>query len=444
VRSKVTRWGALLLVVGASLGFIAPAQATPANPNDPAFALQWNLKMIGAPSAWQKAAGAGTTIAIVDSGVDLRHDDLKSKVLGHVDCIGHPCAEGDTAGQDDNGHGTHVAGIAAASTDNGVGVAGTAPDASILAVKVLDSTGSGSAEDVANGIKYAADHGAVAINLSLGNVAQSLLGTPFQDALTYAFNKGAIPVIAAGNNFVLPSGSAQNAIVVGALNNAGFKASYSNIGNSQWVIAAPGGEPNDTTTTCSTAPIGVLSTYFKNGYACLAGTSMAAPHVAGAVAVLRSTGLSPQQTIDALLRTARPLPTTSIDGAGALDLAAAVGQPATPPPGTTPPDQTPSTGATASASSGGALGGTASDSSAPSGDGGGSTPTSPPGVISLPNQQAAGPTGRVTARTPGTSNDLSSGVVTVAVVMAAGVSAVTGWMFFRGKSWARRTPKLDR
>jgi hypothetical protein len=65
-------------------------------------------------------------------------------------------------------------------------------------------------------------------------------------------------------------------------------------------------------------------------------------------------------------------------------------------------------------------------------------------VISLPNQQAAGPTGRVTARTPGTSNDLSSGVVTVAVVMAAGVSAVTGWMFFRGKSWARRTPKLDR
>ena len=219
---------------------------------------------------------------------------------------------------------------------------------------------------------------------------------------TYAFNKGAIPVIAAGNNFVLPSGSAQNAIVVGALNNSGLKASYSNIGSSQWVIDAPGGEPNDTdgkNGTCATAPMGVLSTYFKNSYACLAGTSMAAPHVSGAVAVLRSAGLTPQQTVDKLLSSARPLPTTSVDGAGALDLAAAVGQPATPPPSTTtPPEQTPPTGATASASNSGAPSGGASNSSTPSGDAGGSTPISPPGVISLPNQQAAAPTGRVTAR----------------------------------------------
>ena len=431
-------------MLGASMAFGAPARATPANPSDPAFPLQWNLRMIGAPAAWQVATGAGSTIAIVDTGIDLHHEDLQNKIIGHVNCIGAggdatKCKDG---GQDDNGHGTHVAGIAAAATDNQTGVAGTAPDASILAVKVLDSTGSGSADDVAAGIRYAADHGAVAINLSLGNVTQSLLGTPFQDALTYAFSKGAIPVIAAGNNFVLPSGSADNAIVVGALDNSGLKASYSNIGNSRWVIDAPGGEPDDTTDTCSSAPAGVLSTYFENGYACLAGTSMAAPHVTGAIALLRSAtvGLSQQQAVDRLLATARTLPTTSLDGAGALDLAAAVGQPPTP----APSDPT-----TTSAPSGSDVAGSepASSSSAlaPPGDLG--SPSAPDGAasITLPTQRAAPPSGKVTTRTPAPKDDgLSSGVVGVAVVMAAGVSIALGWLFIRGQSWARRTPRLDR
>ncbi|MEY2447287.1 MAG: thermitase [Acidimicrobiaceae bacterium] len=444
VRSKVTRWGALLLVLGAAVGFAGPARATPEQPNDPAFGLQWNLRMIGAPAAWQVATGAGSTIAIVDTGVDLNHSDLEGKIIGHVNCIGAgapggACKDGSTAGQDDNGHGTHVAGIAAAATDNQTGVAGTAPDASILAVKVLDSTGSGSADDVAAGIRYAADHGASVINLSLGNISQSVFGASFQQALDDAFAKGALPIIAAGNNFVLPSGPIAHAIVVGALNQSGIKASYSNIQSSRWSIMAPGGEPDDTDDTCANAPMGVLSTFFHNGYACLAGTSMAAPHVAGAAAVLHNAGvLDPQQIVDKLLSTARALPTTSFDGAGALDLAAAVGQPATPAPGTTPDTIAPP-------DSGGAnTPGSSSDAVTPSGDLNGPAASNPAGVT-LPSERAAPPAGRVTTRTPPNADDgLSTGVVVVAVLMAAGVSGALGWFFIRGQSWARRTPPLDR
>ncbi len=448
MRSKPTRWGPLFFVATALLCSAAPASATPSEPNDPAFALQWNLGMIGAPEAWQAATGFGATVAIVDSGVDLQHEDLANKIVGAVSCIGangdpSKCAPG---GQDDNGHGTHVAGIVAAATDNGRGVAGVAPDASILAVKVLDDTGSGSGTDVAAGIKYAADHGAAVINLSLGNVTQSVLGSSFQDALDYAFAKGALPVIAAGNNFVLPSGPIRHAIVVGALDRNGTRASYSDIPTSQWVIMAPGGELGESDTSCQTAPVGVLSTYL-GGYACLAGTSMAAPHVSGAAAVLRSQGYdAPGKIADRLLATARVLSTTAGDGAGALDLAAAAGEPATPAPGTTPdtsttasdpaPGVTTSTDGTASSSS---------SSSAPTGDATGPSPTSPP-VVSLPGQQraAAPPAGRLTARSSGDDADVSSGVVAIAVVMAGGVSVATAWLFVRGHSWARRTPPLDR
>jgi subtilisin family serine protease len=443
VRSKLTRWGALLLALGTSLGFAAPGHATPATPHDPAFNLQWNLQMIGAPSAWQVATGSGSTIAIVDTGVDLHHEDLKDKIVGHVDCVGHPCTPGDTAGQDDYGHGTHVSGIAAAETDNGIGVAGVAPDASILAVKVLDSTGSGTANDISAGVRFAADHGAVVINLSLGNVEQSVFGSAFQDALTYAYNKGAIPVLAAGNNFVLPSGPIKNAIVVGALNRDGLKASYSNIGSTQWAINAPGGEPGDTSDTCNSEQdqVGVLSTYFNNGYACLAGTSMAAPHVAGAVAVLRSQGLSPQATVDTLLRTARTLPTTSLDGAGALDLAAAVGQPPTPPPDTTPA----TTGSSSSSDT--STGGDVSSSddsagSAPAGDAGGPTSTSPP-IVNMPGERAAPPAIGVTVR-PKANDDVSPAVVGAAVLMAASVGSAAAWFALRGSNLARRTPRVDR
>ena len=460
VRSWIARWGAVGLFL-APLLMGGSARAVPAQPNDLGFPLQWNLQMIGAPAAWARGTGAGITIAIVDSGVDLGHPDLKDKVIGHVNCVGSAgdvskCVDG---GQDDNGHGTHVAGIAAAITNNDQGIAGVAPDAAILDVKVLsqncDLTGcdaTGTTDDVAAGIKYAADHGAAVINLSLGNASQSLFGPAFQDAIDYAFNKepdGAIPVIAAGNDYVLPSGGALNAIVVGALDKDGSKSQYANsIGDAQWALMAPGGE-SDTEETCKTNPAGVLST-FPNGYACLAGTSMAAPHVSGAAAVLRSMGLSKQQTIDRLIGTARKMEPAAVYGAGALDMAAAVaGAPAAPPP-STPPDQSgQSEGAASSTDLQGGAPPTSPPSTTPpppvtppSGDLSGPTSTSPAGIISLPNQRAEGGSGgAVTVHPPGQKHDISAGLVAGAVALAAGVSVAVGMIFLRGSSWTRRTPR---
>jgi subtilisin family serine protease len=135
--------------------------------NDPLFARQWALDQVNAPEAWARGArGAGTTVAIVDTGVDLQHPDLSSKLVTGHDFVAdnNDCPAGP---QDENGHGTHVAGIAAAVTNHGIGVAGVAPDAQIMPVRVLDADGSGSSEDVAAGITWAADHGAEVINLSL-------------------------------------------------------------------------------------------------------------------------------------------------------------------------------------------------------------------------------------------------------------------------------------
>src|SRR5688572_14821279 len=140
------RWSvrSLASLCGAGLGVIcalAPAGAGGSTPNDPVLEqrLQWSLERIGAPGAWARGTGEGITIAVVDSGMDLAHEDLASKIDGHVSCIGAsgPGAGCSGSGQDDNGHGTHVAGIAAAVTGNGKGIAGVAPDARLLAVRVL-------------------------------------------------------------------------------------------------------------------------------------------------------------------------------------------------------------------------------------------------------------------------------------------------------------------
>ncbi len=345
----------------------APAAAGAA-PDDPVFAqgLQWALERIGAPTAWEHGTGEGITIAIIDSGVDLRHEDLADKVIGHTSCIG---AAGDPRrcqgpGQDDNGHGTHVAGIALAATGNGRGIAGVAPSAGLFAVRVLandcsgaDCTASGTASDVAAGIRWATDQGADVINLSLGGGAlQSTLGCAFCEAIDYAWARGSVPVIAAGNDAVLPAGFGDEpAIIVTATTRDDTRASYSAasagvLRRARWPVAAPGGESEDDARDCGTggAPQGVLSTYWSAGrsdqYACLAGTSMAAPHVAGAIAVLLGQGLSPPQAVDRLLSTATDLGPPGRDpafGVGRIDLARAVGPgPPTVPTRPAPPPST--------------------------------------------------------------------------------------------------------
>src|SRR3954470_5317021 len=136
--------------------------------NDPVFPDQWGLTQINAPAAWAHGyRGTNVKIAVVDTGVDLVHPDLRSKIVPGKDF--NPAAkQGCPGSQDENGHGTHVAGIAAAVTNNGRGVAGTAPGAKVMPVRVLDADGSGYDPTVIKGIKYAADHGAKVINLSLG------------------------------------------------------------------------------------------------------------------------------------------------------------------------------------------------------------------------------------------------------------------------------------
>jgi len=327
------RW-LVVVVASALLALIAlPAQAS----DDALFAQQWALQKIGAPAAWASSTGAGVRIGIVDTGVDLTHEDLGGKVVAGTSCVG---SDGDPArctgsAQDDQGHGTHVAGIAAAIKDNHVGVAGVAPDAQLVVAKVLGANGSGSTDDINAGIRWVVDHGARVVNLSLGDpnfVLTSLHGTELSAGIEYAWAHGAVPVVAAGNTN--PDGlgllgssdyGSLDAIVVGATGPADQVAPYSSpLGNAKWGILAPGGLGG------GTPAVDILSTIWKKGqrnqYAALAGTSMAAPHVTGAVALLLAEGYTPQGAVDRLLATADhhvDCGLTSGHCAGRLDVARA-------------------------------------------------------------------------------------------------------------------------
>ncbi|WNB92412.1 S8 family peptidase [Bacillus sp. NEB1478] len=258
-------------------------------PNDPFYKTQqYAPQKVAAEQAWDVTQSSSSVkIAVVDTGVDYNHPDLEGKVIK-----GHDFVADDENPIDENEHGTHVAGIAAANTNNGVGVAGLAPKASILAVRVLDAEGSGSLDDVAQGIRYAADQGAQVINLSLGGN----LGTKtLEDAVNYAWNKGSVVVAAAGNSGVaLPSYPAyyENAIAVAATDQNDQKASFSNFGT--WVdIAAPG--------------VDIYSTIPLNRYASFSGTSMASPVVAGVAGLLAAQGKNASQIRSALESTADPI-----------------------------------------------------------------------------------------------------------------------------------------
>src|SRR5579872_5194813 len=160
-------------------------------PNDPDFANQWGLSQIFAPQAWNVTHGSSSTlIAIDDTGIDGSHPDLNGKIVARANFTTDPDV-------DNNGHGSHVAGIAAGDTNNGIGIAGVGYNTKLLSVKVLDSTGSGYYSWIANGITWSADNGAKVINLSLGGTANS---QTLQNAINYAVNKGVVVAAAAGNN----------------------------------------------------------------------------------------------------------------------------------------------------------------------------------------------------------------------------------------------------
>jgi hypothetical protein len=295
---------------------------------DPEMSKQWGLKAptattygIGAETAWARSKGQGVIIGIVDTGIDLNHPDLQGKVIATADCIGagkradKSCTAG---GADDNGHGTHVAGIAAAATGNGVGIAGVAPDAKLVVAKALTASSGGSVDDIKAAIAWTVSKGAKVVNLS---IASSLLGSllgggnTLAQAVNDAYAAGAVVVIAAGNTNLLGLGG-QNygdmkGIVVGATGPDGKAASYSSpLGDAKWAILAPGGADN-----ANRPQDDIYSTYWKKSgspastYEYLRGTSMAAPHVAGVAALLWAghPNITKDHVINYILTSADPL-----------------------------------------------------------------------------------------------------------------------------------------
>ena len=337
------RFGSLVvaLLVAFSTAVVGAPPALAAS--DTYFDGQWALEQIGAPRAWNRSRGAGVLIGVVDTGVDLGHPDLAGKVVASANCVGRrPCAPG--GGQDDNEHGTIVSGIAAAVTGNGEGIAGVAPDAGLVVAKALDGNGVGSSDDIKAGIEWVVSQGARVVNLSLGDeqdLVAALLGNPLRGAIEAAWSRGAVPVVAAGNFNVCGGdrGSQNygglNAIVVGATDRSGSPACYSSPpGTAKWGLVAPGGGGPEA---------GVAGNVFSTGvgrYVSAAGTSMAAPHVSGAVALLLAQGLSPAAAVGRLMGSLDRVPCGN-GCQGRLNVAAALDAGSLPPAQTVPPPAPP-------------------------------------------------------------------------------------------------------
>jgi serine protease len=326
-------------------------------PDDPLLARQWGLDKVNAIEAWPKATGQGVTVAIVDSGVDLSHADLKAKLVGGAtfwSCADKSggCGNGGwKSGNNDtapSNHGTHVAGITAATTNNGVGIAGVARDAKIMPVKVINDVG-GSYAEVAAGVRWAADHGADVINMSLGDLpgAQVLVLTGLEsqlleDAIADAVSKGVVVIAAAGNDFASICGEPSfdpGAMCVVATDPDDARAAYSNfaVQPEMNVVAAPGGRAFGVTCeedVLSSVPVGTEGVCSGgSGYAYFAGTSMAAPHVAGVAALLKQQGRGVAEVYRVLKSTAYTPGTgargmyTPTYGFGIVDAQAAVNAP---------------------------------------------------------------------------------------------------------------------
>ncbi|MGB2924276.1 MAG: S8 family peptidase [Limnothrix sp.] len=285
-------------------------------PNDPDYSKQWNLRSINVEQAWTENKGEGVTVAVIDTGVSDVPDFDQTEFTKGYDFVGdRPEAN------DDVGHGTHVAGTIAQSTNNGYGVAGIAYKAKIMPIKVLAANGGGTIADIAEGIRFAADNGADVINMSLGGGGSSHL---MQEAIDYAYKKNVVIIAAAGNssqNSASYPARYPKVIGVSAIDSAGAKAPYSNFGAGV-DIAAPGGAESggilqETIDPDSGQPI----------FADFKGTSMAAPHVAGVAAMIKAAGVEePAEILQVLKQSAQTIEKDPFNhyGAGYLNAGEAV------------------------------------------------------------------------------------------------------------------------
>ena len=287
-----------------------PPPPPPVYPNDPyyyTYGYQWGLNKVRAPEAWALSTGQGVLIAVLDTGTDYIHPDLSGKVRTDIDW---DFVNNDDNARDDHGHGTHVSGIAAAATNNSIGVAGLGWDASILPLKVLDSRGQGTTAELIPAIYRAADRGARVINMSLGGLYSC--PSNLQAAVDSAYSRGVLLVAAAGNNganlTVAPANCA-HVLGVAATNSSDTRADFSNYGD-HVSVAAPG--------------TSIYSTLRGGGYGYMDGTSMATPFVAGLAALVyaRFPTYTPNQAASAILDNAQDLGSTGWDadyGCGRID-----------------------------------------------------------------------------------------------------------------------------
>jgi type VII secretion-associated serine protease mycosin len=293
---------------------VAIAPHVRAAANDPLLAQQWGIFAIGADRVWATTTGIGVIVAVVDSGSGP-HPDLAENLLPGRSFFGLVESQ-DGSDIDASGHGTHVAGIIASAANNGIGGSGVAPNAQLLPIKVLDQAGQGDARDVAAGVRYAADNGAKVINLSLGGATES---SSLTQAITYANDKGALVVAAAGNGGANDKpkwpASLDLTLAVTAVDQSNGATSFDQRG--EYIdIAAPG--------------TGIVSTV-KGDYGASSGTSMAAGFVAGAAALLFAAEprVTNTQVRDILLRTATDIGEPGRDltfGVGLINMVAALAE----------------------------------------------------------------------------------------------------------------------
>ena len=277
--------------------------------NDTYRSYQWNFDAVNAESAWAYSTGSGVTVAVLDTGVTSGSSDG----IGNLG-TGYDYVNNDSDASDDNGHGTHVAGTIGAATDNSAGVAGLAYDATIMPVKVLDSSGAGYTSDVVSGISYAVSNGASVINMSLGSTSYS---TSEASAVSSAYSSGLFVAAASGNSGAstveYPAGYS-GAVAVGATDYNDTRVSYSTYG-SALDLMAPGGDVYADDNGDGYAD-GILQEAFEYGswgFYFWEGTSMASPHVAAAAALLMANGATNAEAESYLGSTATDLSTSGWD-----------------------------------------------------------------------------------------------------------------------------------